>query len=93
MSTTTKNGEAKGLTKTQSETGVKKKSENLPAFRVFAEVPNGGRGTRIGNCLGAIFNHGNGEGATIILDSHPIANDGQIRMVMFPVRAAPVPGS
>ena len=64
-------------------TTKKEKSTNLPAFIIYASIPDG-RQNRIGSKIGVAFNHKNGEGMTIILDALPIPVDGQAQLVAYP---------
>lgn len=67
---------------TQETLTTKKKTK--PNFAIHATVPNG-RGTRIGASIGVAFKHKNGDGFSIYLDAQPIALDGQINLVAYPI--------
>lgn len=60
------------------------KTKKTPDYNIHVKVPVGVE-TKIGAAIGVAFKHNEGEGLNLILDAQPIAYNGRIELVAFPV--------
>ena len=72
--------------KAQTKDSESSKNNRKPDYFVHATIPTQ-NGSRIGSKLGVAFNHYKGGGLSVYMDGIPIAREGQVELVIYPIQS------